>query len=48
MQSSKRTGCRCKVIIKTYHHVSTVLGWYRTENDHATGVANLMFTCIRD
>jgi hypothetical protein len=47
-RSSKRTGCGCRVIIKTYHHISTVLGWYRTEHDHATGVANLMFTRLRD
>jgi hypothetical protein len=48
MQSSKRTGCGCRVVIKTYHHVSTILGWYRTEHDHATGVANLIFTRLRD
>jgi hypothetical protein len=47
-RSSKRTGCRCRVIIKTYYHVSTVLGWYRTEHDHATGVANFMFTRLPD
>jgi hypothetical protein len=45
---SKRTGCRCRVIVKTYHHVSTVLGWYRTEHDHATGVANFIFTRLPD
>ncbi|KAI0251851.1 hypothetical protein BJV78DRAFT_393474 [Lactifluus subvellereus] len=47
-RSNKRTGCRCKVIIKTYHHVSTVLGWYKSGHDHATGMANLMYTRIRD
>lgn len=47
-RSSKRTGCRCRVIIKTYHHVPTVLGWYRTEHDHATGVDNFMFTRLPD
>jgi hypothetical protein len=45
---SKRTGCRCRVIIKTYHHVSTVLGWYKSAHDHAIGVANLMYTRLRD
>lgn len=45
---SKRTGCRCRVRIKTYHHVSTVLGWYESEHDHAIGVANLMYTRLRD
>ena len=45
---SKRTGCRCKVRIKTYQTVSTVLGWYEPEHDHATGVANLMYTRLRD
>ena len=45
---SKRTGCRCRVRIKTYHHVSTVLGWYEFEHDHAIGVANLMYTRLRD
>ena len=45
---SKRTGCRCRVRIKTYHHVSTVLGWYRPEHGHPIGVANLMYTRLRD
>jgi hypothetical protein len=45
---SERTGCGCRVVIKTYHHVSTVLGWYRTEHNHATRVANLMITRLRD
>ena len=47
-QPSKRTGCRCRVRIKTYHHVSTVLGWYYPEHDHAIGVANLIYTRLRD
>jgi hypothetical protein len=45
---SKRTGCRCRVRIKTYHHVSTVLGWYESEHEHAIGIANLMYTRLRD
>jgi len=45
---SKRTGCRCRIIVKTYHHLPTVLGWYRAEHDHATGVANLRFTRLQD
>ena len=45
---SKLTGCRCRVRIKTYHQVSTVLGWYEPEHDHAIGVANLMYTRLRD
>lgn len=45
---SKRTGCRCRIIVKTYHHVPTVLGWYKAEHDHATGVANLRFTRLPD
>jgi hypothetical protein len=45
---SKRTGCGCRVRIKTYHHVSTVLGWYESEHDHAIGIANLMYTRLRD
>ena len=45
---SKRTGCGCRVTIKTYHHVPTVLGWYKTDHDHPTGMANLMYTRIRD
>src|SRR5579863_370644 len=45
---SKRTGCRCRIIVKTYHHVPTVLGWYRAGHDHATGVANLRFTRLQD
>jgi hypothetical protein len=47
VQTSKRTGCRCKVTIKTYHHVPTVLGWYKSDHDHAIGMANVMFTRIR-
>ncbi len=45
---SKRTGCKCRVIIKTYHHVFTVLGWYIPEHDHATGIPNLIYTRLRD
>lgn len=45
---SKRTGCGCRVKIKTYPHVSTVLGWYQSEHDHAIGIANLMYTRLRD
>jgi hypothetical protein len=45
---SNRTGCRCRVIIKTYPHTSTVLGWYRAEHDHATGILNLGFTRSHD
>ena len=45
---STRTGCRCRVIVKTYPHTSIVLGWYRTEHDHATGILNLGFTRLQD
>ncbi len=45
---SKRTGCKCRIVVKTYHHVSTVLGWYRAGHDHATGIANLKFTRLQD
>jgi len=45
---SNRTGCRCRVIIKTYPHTSTVLGWYRAEHDHATGILNLGSTRLQD
>ena len=45
---SKQTGCRCGVIVKTYLHTSTVLGWYRAEHDHATGIPNLRFTRLQD
>jgi hypothetical protein len=38
---SSRAGCRCRVIVKTYPHTSAVLGWYRTEHNHATGILNL-------
>jgi hypothetical protein len=47
-RSTKRTGCRCRIVVKMYHHVSTVLGWYRAEHDHATGIANLQFTRLPD
>jgi len=45
---SKRTGCRCGIIVKTYPHTSTVLGWYTAEHDHATGIPNLRFTRLQD
>jgi hypothetical protein len=45
---SKQTGCRCGVIVKTYLHTSTVLGWYKAEHDHATGIPNLRFTRLQD
>ena len=45
---NKRTGCRSGVTVKTYPHTSTVLGWYRAEHDHATGILNLRFTRLQD
>lgn len=45
---SKPTGCSCRIVVKTYHDVPTILGWYRAEHDHAMGVADLRFTRLQD
>jgi len=41
---SKKTGCRCEVLIKQYLHTSTVLGHYVADHDHEIGAANIAHT----
>jgi hypothetical protein len=41
---SKKTGCRCRIIIKSYPHTSAILGRYVSEHDHQTGLANIAYT----
>ena len=41
---SKKTGCRCRVIIKLYPHTDTILGNYRNEHDHEVGSDNIAYT----
>ncbi|KAJ7470045.1 hypothetical protein B0H11DRAFT_1634302, partial [Mycena galericulata] len=43
---TKRTQCKCRLLVKQYPGISTVLGDYRDEHDHALGNANLRFTQI--
>jgi hypothetical protein len=41
---SKKMGCRCRIIIKSYPHTSTILGRYVSEHDHEIGLANIAYT----
>ncbi|KAJ7511851.1 hypothetical protein B0H11DRAFT_1700081 [Mycena galericulata] len=43
---TKRTDCKCRLLVKQYPGISTVLGDYRDEHDHKLGNANLRFTQI--
>ncbi|KAJ7017600.1 hypothetical protein C8F04DRAFT_918443, partial [Mycena alexandri] len=40
---SKRTGCLCRLTVKTYPGTSEVLGFYKSEHTHATGDENLKY-----
>jgi hypothetical protein len=42
--SSKKTGCRCQIMIKTYPHTQIVLGRYIADHDHEIGSANIAYT----
>ncbi|KAJ7464374.1 hypothetical protein FB451DRAFT_992177, partial [Mycena latifolia] len=42
--STKRTGCPCRLTVKTYPGTSEVLGFYKEEHSHATGDENLKYT----
>ncbi|KAJ7161195.1 hypothetical protein C8R46DRAFT_1285283, partial [Mycena filopes] len=42
----RRTGCECTLLVKEYPGVSTVLGSYKDDHNHALGNANLRFTSI--
>ena len=41
---TKKSGCRCQVIIKSYPHTPTILGRYLAEHDHEIGSANITYT----
>ncbi|KAJ6582642.1 hypothetical protein DFH09DRAFT_869560, partial [Mycena vulgaris] len=41
--SSKRTGCPCRLTIKTYPGTCQVLGFYKAEHSHAMGDENLKY-----
>jgi len=41
---NRKSGCGCYVIVKQYHHTSTILGSYVAEHDHEIGEANIAFT----
>jgi transposase len=41
---SKKTGCRCRVVIKQYPHTETILGRYTNKHDHEIGQANAAYT----
>ncbi|KAJ7715801.1 hypothetical protein B0H16DRAFT_1339471 [Mycena metata] len=43
---SKRTDCKCVLIVKEYPGVSTVIGNYTSGHNHPVGNANLWFTRI--
>ena len=40
---TKKTGCRCRVVIKRYHHTPTVLGRYVNVHDHDLGLGNIAY-----
>lgn len=41
---SKKTGCRCQVVIKHYPHTLTILGCYTEEHDYEIQLANIAYT----
>jgi hypothetical protein len=41
---SKKTGCRCCIVVKYYPHTSAILGRYASEHDHEIGLANIAYT----
>jgi hypothetical protein len=41
---SKKSGCDCKIIIKSYPHMPTILGRYEEEHDHDVGLVNIAYT----
>jgi hypothetical protein len=44
--STKKTGCRCRTIIKRYYHTPTVLGRYVNVHDHNLGLGNIAYMCL--
>jgi hypothetical protein len=43
---SKKTGCPCNIVIKSYPNTEIVLGRYEDRHDHAIGIANALFMCL--
>jgi hypothetical protein len=41
---SKKTGCRCRVVIKLYPHTDAILGNYTNTHDHEVGSENIAYT----
>jgi hypothetical protein len=40
---TKKTGCRCRIVIKRYHHTPTILGRYVNVHDHDLGLGNIAY-----
>ena len=45
---SKKTGCRCRLMLKFYRHTEVILGNYESKHDHLLGDENLRFTQLTD
>lgn len=43
---TKLTECKCSLVVKTYHDVETVLGRYRPDHNHPTGLDNIKYMLI--
>jgi hypothetical protein len=41
--SSKRTGCPCRLTVKTYPDTTEVLGFYKSDHEHPIGDENLKY-----
>lgn len=41
---TKRVGCTCRLVVRTYSDVPTILGNYNADHSHAIGHANVRFT----
>jgi len=41
---TKKLGCHCQVVIKSYPHTPTILGCYLAEHNHEIGSANIAYT----
>ena len=40
---TKKTGCRCRIVIKRYHHTPLVFGRYVDKHDHDLGLGNIAY-----
>jgi len=43
---TKKTGCRCQIVIKRFHHTPAVLGRYVNEHDHDLSSGNIAYMCL--